>query len=387
MPKQKITKAIQESGGEVYIVGGAVRDELLGIQSKDVDFLVRFLHYEEIKKAIQSLGKVFDQEIGGKVSTLKAVVDDEEFDIAIPRTKEESTGSKHADFKITLDPHAPVEADLSRRDFTFNALAKDASGNIVDMFGGVDDLNNRIIRAVGDPFSRFQEDPLRMLRALQFAARFDFFIENETSQAIKDLSHLLLDISSERVFMELEKAWTKAKLLNGFRTNYKLIQLLSVLGVGETLFGKEFRPIGAWIDKDQEKLAIGHFVAFFLNGGDFEKMNPTNEMIEHLNAAKDALSGRENIWEWAKKHQLAILEEVFYNHFPDIAKRFSYAKEKPMTPKELDINGLILMELGFKGKEIGKAQKFLLKEVFHERIPNSKEALIKYLNNTYKHGL
>ena len=182
---EKIESALIGAGAESYIVGGAVRDELLPNtpSSKDIDFLVRNLELNQIANTLSHLGKV--KEVGQAFGVVTATIDGEEFDFAIPRTAETKTGEKHTEFDVVTDPKAPIEADLGRRDFTINALAKDSNGNIIDLFGGQEDLQNRIIRAVGDPNERFKEDPLRMLRAIQFATRFDFDIEQNTAKAIQ----------------------------------------------------------------------------------------------------------------------------------------------------------------------------------------------------------
>ena len=136
----KIETALIRAGGESYIVGGAVRDELLPDtpSSKDIDFLVRNLELHQIVNALSHLGKV--KEVGQAFGVVTATIDGEEFDFAIPRTAETKTGEKHTEFDVETDPNAPIEADLGRRDFTINALAKDAEGNIIDLFGGQEDL-------------------------------------------------------------------------------------------------------------------------------------------------------------------------------------------------------------------------------------------------------
>lgn len=371
MTQHDITKAIQKAGGEVFIVGGAVRDELLGIESKDIDFLIRGLTYKEIEESIFHLGRVFDQEIGGKVSTLKAVINEEEFDIAIPRVGEKSTGSGHGDFEITLNPHASIEEDLSRRDFTFNALAKDVDGGIVDKFGGLQDIEDKLVRAVGNPVERFREDPLRMLRALQFAVRLDFEIEEQTAQAIKEMKHLLPTVSNERIFMEFEKAWTKGKA-----DNFKFIDLLDELEIGKELFGDDFDPMFFLLEGDDNERTTGSFVAFFLNGGNVERFRPTNDMMSHLQVAKHAMDNKPFIWKWAKKSQLPVLIKLFSQiGLVDVVSRLSHAWKMPMSPKELELSGKDLMELGLKGKDIGEAQQSLMNVVFSGLVSNKKEKL------------
>ena len=203
---KKIQDALKQAGGESFIVGGAVRDSLMPDvpESKDVDFVVTGLSLEDISRILSPLGKV--DQVGAAFGVVIAKIDGEDFDIAIPRTGETKTGDGHGDFDVTTDPNASVESDLQRRDFTINAMAKDSEGNIIDQFGGVEDLKNKIIRAVGEPEERFNEDPLRMLRALQFAVRFGFTIEPKTAAAIKKLSAKFKTISEERILGEFKKA-------------------------------------------------------------------------------------------------------------------------------------------------------------------------------------
>lgn len=377
MTKNKIIKAIQDHGGKVFIVGGAVRDELLGIESKDIDFLVQFLDFSQIKEAINHLGKVLDQEIGGKISTLKATVDGEEFDIAIPRINETSTGNGHGDFLIVTDPCAPIASDLARRDFTINALAKNCEGKIIDLFGGQEDIKNRLIRAVGNPEDRFKEDPLRMLRALQFSVRLNFEIEKETAEAIRDLKSLLKSISNERIFMEFEKAWTK-----GSSNSETFIRTLNDLDVGQELFGDGFKPIPIKIEGSHEEKLIGNFISFFLFGSpQIETMRPTNEMIDFLNVSRKLIFGEPLIWKWIKRKHFLILEQVFsqVRYAGDIVLKLKRIKLKPISGKELDISGHELMALGLKGKEIGKAQNDLIAAIFREELANNKEELKRWI--------
>ena len=256
---KKIQDAIKNIGGESYVVGGAVRDSMIPDtpESKDIDFVVTGVTLDEIEAALSPMGKV--NQAGKSFGVVIANIDGEDFDVAIPRTGEEKTGEKHSDFKVTTDPNAAIESDMQRRDFTMNAMAKDSDGNIVDQFGGREDIKNKIIRAVGEPEERFKEDPLRMLRALQFATRFGFTIEPKTAAAIKKLSEEFKSISPERILGEFKKAWTK-----GAADSELFIKLLQDLGVGETLFGADFQPRAAKFSGSGEALVNGNFAAFFL---------------------------------------------------------------------------------------------------------------------------
>ncbi len=198
------------SHGRIYEVGGAVRDRFLhpDIEVKDRDYLVTGIPYDELTAILRRHGRVdlvgksfgvikFTQFVGDKSHT---------FDITLPR-REHSTGVGHKDFEVNFDPALPVEEDLTRRDFTINAMAIELSGDrLVDPLNGMADLKKRLLRMT-TPDS-FKEDPLRMLRAVQFAARFDLDIEPVTRAALESSTNLISSISAERIAEELTKLLT-----------------------------------------------------------------------------------------------------------------------------------------------------------------------------------
>ena len=398
-PSGETVKRIQDriirAGGKPYIVGGAVRDEMLPDTpaSKDVDFLITGMELKKIAQVLKSLGQV--KEVGKAFGVVKAVIDGEEFDFAIPRTGERKTGSGHADFEVDLDPHASPESDLSRRDFTFNALAKDPSGRILDLFGGQEDIHKRLVRAVGNPVERFTEDPLRMLRAIQFAVRFDFDIEPETSKAIQRLSNKLSTVAPERVAEEFSKGWKKGKNIQ------KFVELLSDLKVGEALFGPDFDPIPAEIHgSSEDETVLKGFISFFLHGGDIKKFKPTNEQKRYLDIARGAVSGRQT-WQFANeldrnKIPLVVktLEAIDKSNFQsrqgrtgdvkEAAKRLKDALKLPLGAKELKISGQDFMKMGIKGREIGLAQKKLLAAVHNGDVRNEPQDIEMFLQSGVK---
>lgn len=214
-----LVKAILNQG-RLYEVGGAVRDQLRGgiIEEKDRDYLVCGIGLEDLITLLGRFGKVdlvgrsfgvikFTQRNGEMVTT---------FDIALPR-KEISTGVGHKEFTIDFDPFLPVEEDLRRRDFTINAIAREVgTGVLVDPSGGQRDLANRTIRLVNS--NAFAEDPLRMLRGIQFAARFEFTIEPKTYNRLCQQVNLIRTVSQERIAEELNKLLLKARRPSvGFR--------------------------------------------------------------------------------------------------------------------------------------------------------------------------
>ena len=372
---KEIEATLTSAGAETYIVGGAVRDDLLpdAPPSKDIDFLVRGLPIEDLIRVLEPLGKVVP--MGMEFGTVTAFIDGESFDFALPRT-EESTGRGHKDFKIIADHTAPVEEDLGRRDFTMNALAKDSEGNIIDMFGGIQDIQDKVIRAVGDPLERFKEDPLRILRAIQFAVRFGFDIESETAAAMERYANRLDSISKERILAELTKAWTK-----GYANSDHLVALLEETGVGQELFGPSFRPIPIKAEGDDADRALGNFISFFLLGGNADRLPLSREMSLYLQLAREAITGKPAV-EFASKHRdklpliIQVLDKAGYS---EIVAKLTKSLEYPLNPKELDITGQDLMQMGFRGIDIGDALNNVMLAVHKDEIQNNYDEITRYL--------
>lgn len=208
--------ALTSAGGELYEVGGPVRDHFLGLASKDHDILCRKLTVQQITNALRPIGKVAT--VGKAFGVVKFTPRDFpgiEIDIALPR-KETSTGVHHRDFEVDFDPELKIEDDLGRRDFTVNAMALSLlTGEIIDPFNGQKDLSAKILRMV---FPRaFEEDPLRLLRAVQFSARFNLQIEPKTLASMKANAELIKSVSGERISQELVKLMLAEKPSVGFK--------------------------------------------------------------------------------------------------------------------------------------------------------------------------
>ncbi len=200
--------------GRMYEVGGCVRDSLLrrSIDAKDRDYLVCGVTVDRLQDILTRHGRV--DLVGKSFGVIKFTPYRDEvhpsptYDISLPR-KERSTGVRHRDFDVEFDPSLPVEADLGRRDFSINAMARDLQdGSLIDPFDGRMDIERGLIRMVAP--ESFMEDPLRMLRAVQFAARFEFTIEPETYQALVDNVDLISTVSQERIAEEFNKMFTRA---------------------------------------------------------------------------------------------------------------------------------------------------------------------------------
>ncbi|HCU26013.1 MAG TPA: hypothetical protein DF383_13430 [Deltaproteobacteria bacterium] len=205
---------IYHHGGQVYEVGGTVRDALLGQPHKDKDYLVTKLPMESLKQVLRAEGTLLEVGKSFGVLKFKPRGGEDTFDIALPRT-ETSTGPRHRDYEVRFDEKLPVELDLQRRDFTINAMARECrSGQLLDPFGGEADLHKRILRQV---FSEsFSEDPLRLLRAVQFSARFQLEIEPETLLAMRKHAALIETVSPERIIEEIGKLFRAERPSVGF---------------------------------------------------------------------------------------------------------------------------------------------------------------------------
>lgn len=196
----EIAKKIKNEGGRVLIVGGFVRDKLLGQESKDIDLEVYGVEFEKLREILESLGKV------GVIGESFAVFQINGIDVSIPR-KDNKIGKGHKGFEIEADPEMSFKEASSRRDFTINALALDPlTEEILDEHGGRADLENKVLRAVDH--KTFGDDPLRALRAMQLAARFGFVIEDETKKLCQEFD--LTELSSERIGEEWKKLLLKA---------------------------------------------------------------------------------------------------------------------------------------------------------------------------------
>ncbi len=193
--------------GKIYEVGGVVRDRLLGgdLIIKDRDYLVTGVPYADLSRLLGNFGNV--DLVGRSFGVIKFTQfrnnNKYTFDIALPR-KESSTGVGHKDFEVAFDPDISINDDLLRRDFTINAMAQSLEDeSLIDPYGGQIDIKSKTIRMVAE--NSFVEDPLRMLRAVQFAARLNFEIEKSTYDAIIQHAELIKSVSIERINEELNK--------------------------------------------------------------------------------------------------------------------------------------------------------------------------------------
>ncbi len=217
----RLARAVRDAGGRALMVGGCVRDRLMGRAAKDWDVEVYGVEPARLRAILDRLGRV---NVVGEAFTVYKLGHD--LDVSLPR-RERKTGRGHRGFVIEGDPAMPVAEAARRRDFTVNAILEDPlTGELFDPFGGRADIERRLIRAVAP--ETFVEDSLRVLRAAQFAARFEFEIEPATVELCRSID--LTDLPPERVWGELEK------LLLGARRPSIGFEWLDRLGATAQLF-------------------------------------------------------------------------------------------------------------------------------------------------------
>lgn len=195
-----IIKQIMKSGGQAYLVGGALRDHLLGLPVTDYDIATSF----EPNKIEEIFKEHKTHPTGKRFGTITVIIGCLSVEVTTFRKEDEYSDNRHPD-RVTFVSN--IESDLCRRDFTINAMAYNPflTSSFIDPYHGMDDLQQKIIRAVGNPQERFQEDPLRILRGIRFAAQLDFKLDDATKKAMIECRELLKLMSGERIWDELIK--------------------------------------------------------------------------------------------------------------------------------------------------------------------------------------
>lgn len=236
----KLAEVVKSNGGRAMLVGGSVRDSLMGVEPKDFDLEIYGVEPSKLREILDAFGRV---DAVGEAFTVYKIGRD--LDVALPR-RERKTGRGHKGFVVEGDPQMSFAEAAKRRDFTVNAIMQDAlTGEIVDPYDGREDIKNKILRVVSK--ETFAEDSLRVLRAAQFAARFEFAIEAETIEICRAID--LTDLPKERIWSELEKLLLKsAKPSIGLQYFYDLKvadqlfpELSALVGVPQE---KEWHPEG-----------------------------------------------------------------------------------------------------------------------------------------------
>lgn len=391
-----IINKIYENNYEAYIVGGCVRDAILGFEPNDYDITT-----SASPNTIQEIFKDFKCiETGIEHGTVSVVIEDEIFEITTYRIEGEYKDHRRPD---KVDFTDRLEEDLKRRDFTINAMAYNEKKGLIDLFGGKEDLNNKIIKTVGNPYDRFNEDGLRMIRAIRFSSKLNFTIEKETLKAIYDKSFIINNISLERITDEFTKIILSDKPENiKYLFETKLLKYLNISNEDNidklTQFYNEIIILNK-INKNLEKrLALLDYIIeknninckSFCNELIYSKKVIKNHNIiltllknieiDHLNKVeiKKILSGvdRNLLEEYLDISRIIYDKEKKVDEIIDILSEIEENNECYII-KNLKVNGRDIMSLGYKNKEVGEVLNYLLEIVIEDYTLNKKDVLIK----------
>lgn len=223
---KKIFNIFDREWTPIYLVGGCVRDMLLGTTPKDYDFTVE-TPPENIENILRLYHIPFNA-MSAKYGTIVARIGNEEYEITSTRKEADYVDNRHPEEVIF---GVSIEEDLKRRDFTINAMAMDSKGNIIDSFDGNKcfDMENHLIKTVGNPETRFKEDPLRIMRALRFSITKGFQLDAATQKAMVDCKDMLNNISKERITAELRKILTAGVDIQPYFANSDMMKIIKVI--------------------------------------------------------------------------------------------------------------------------------------------------------------
>jgi len=432
---QKALSLLHAQGFKAYIVGGCVRDAVLGKTPNDYDICTDCTP-DVMKKVFSGFTTI---ETGIKHGTLTVLIDRQPLEITTFRSDGTYTDHRKPD---SVKFEKELSEDLKRRDFTVNALCCNEAEGVVDMFGGLDDIKNKVIKCVGKPQERFDEDALRILRALRFSSVLDFEIEANTSQAVHQQKELLKAISAERIAAELKKLLCgrdPARILLEYRDVFAVIipQLAPCFDFAQnnphhcydvyTHICKSVNNIEPdWVLRLAMLLHdIGKPLVHTVdeNGIDHFKTHPLRSAEiarEVTGALKLDNKSRSRIYSLVLEHDnripakkrsvrrfLSKYDEAFFADYikvrraDTLAQSGYFRREKLEELDELEkiakqicdealclhicdlaVNGNDLKELGLSNRQIGEGLKLLLDAVIEEKTANEKDSLLDYLKES-----
>ena len=422
-----ILDTLENHGFAAYVVGGCVRDSLLGLTPADFDLCTSALP-EQMEQVFAGQRLVL---AGEKHGTVGVCTDTGVVEITTFRTEGDYRDSRHPDWVRFV---GDVEQDLARRDFTVNAMAYSPTRGFADPFGGRQDLENKILRAVGAPEKRFREDALRILRGVRFAVRYGLTVEPETRRAMDDQAGGLDSLSRERVFEELSK-------LLPLVTGADLLEFSSIMGaaipeLAPTIGFDQHSPhhaydlythvahvtgavpgeltvrwaallhdIGKVSTFTRDETGRGHFYGHAPAGAELAEQvllrlkAPTRlrcQVVELIGAHMTRLQPEKKLlrrqlsrlgWEQLERElelqqadmsSKGTAEPGNLEIFPEIRRMLEEIRREDSCLKvtDLAVNGEDLMALGYQGRQIGERLHWLLEQVLEETLPNDRQALL-----------
>lgn len=426
---KKVIYMLESKGYNAYIVGGYLRDILLGRKSQDIDITTDALP-KEIIDVFKDSYKVI--ETGVKYGTVTVIIEASPIEITTFRSEQDYIdGRRPQNISFEKD----IKADLSRRDFTVNAMAYNDKDGLIDLFGAKRDLEDKIIRCVGNPRQRFKEDKLRMLRAVRFATTFDFKIEDETFKAIKEYSQYLNEISIERINAELSKMLLVQKPSKAMLLLKKTGLLKNILPVIDDMYGFSqqnpyhekdlffhtmdvldsvrddlvlrlaalFHDSGKLYTKTVDENNIGHFyghseLSFEIARDNLRRLRYSNNTIELVALlCKKHMIDTRNITKKGIRKLISLFGKDYIYYLIELQRADSssttlggddalknkvdevLAEEDIFSLKDMDIDGNDVKNLGYKGKEIGNILKYLFDKVMENPKINEKTKLLEII--------
>lgn len=357
-----VLKRLEERGYEAYLVGGAVRDMVLGAPIKDYDITTN-ADPNAIRMAFQD-HKTYD--LGKKHGTVTVLAGTTKFEITPFRLEDDYRDHRHPETVLFT---SDLKDDLKRRDFTINALCMDSNDQIIDLFDGIRDIENRQIRAIGDPKARFNEDALRILRALRFEAALDFEIEAETKKQIEECAYLLEYISAERKKEELLKILCCQSAFRVINENLRVFQtFMPFHRITRTRnnFSSPFYAL-AYLLRNEKDL-------------DLRSLKYSNQEIrlieELIRSSKIDISDDTHFIEcFSSLDQKDILRFLNQYHRKDFNDRFEKLRPWICTLNELKIDGKTIRKYGYREKQISQIKQKLLDQVHQRKVNNTAEDL------------
>lgn len=380
-----VLEILEEANFKAYIVGGAVRDALMRKKINDYDICTNALP-KEVKNLFENNEyKIVD--VGEKHGTIKVIKNNVAFEITTFRLESSYKDNRHPDSVVFTDK---LEDDLVRRDFNINAMAVSSDGNVVDLFGGIQDIDSKVIKTVGEADLRFSEDAIRMLRAIRFSSKLNFKIDDEVINAINKNAELIKNVSIERINKEME-------IILSYKVSKHLIEF-------KKLFVYAYDYNEGFIEKAIDKIdnfseclmKVAYLLSFYEEKEFNHKLNSLkisketkNKIIAFYNNTKEytfeSLSDYDIKCLYSKyglEFGFDIVKYICYLNNIDILmlnQRIENIKEEVYTIESLDINGNDLIELGYYKEQISKALNMLLDMVLSGKVKNEKNALIQAL--------
>ena len=379
-----VLRRLGEAGYQGYVVGGCVRDTLLGKAPKDWDVCTNALPHE--------MQRVFADchviETGLQHGTLTVMYRHEPFEVTTFRVDGEYTDHRHPDEVIFV---ADVRDDLSRRDFTVNAMAWSPETGVVDAFGGQEDLDKQLIRCVGEPEKRFGEDALRIMRALRFASVYGFAIDPATDAAIHVLKDTLTDVAAERIRVELQKLLCGDGAGDILRAYPDVLQVimpqlakvdwLTTVAAVEKAPATEIMRLTMLLHQLSPADAKAVLVALKPDNFTRDRVLTlvTNEAYPFQPTRHSLLTALSLFGEEVVRQLLAVRQakgmmdcDVLCNVLEAVL-----ADGVCFNVKDMAVNGRDLMALGARGKAVGECLSHLLSLLLAEKLPNERECLLE----------